>query len=344
MSINYGVRQNALTTPPSNTCVVEPKDIFGYDEISAAINGKNPTLPVATIATVIQALKDEIIVQLLAGNTVKFENFVSFVTTLPGKLALPTDPADKNKLQIIAKIAPLYKEELRMAAELVRTGYPVKGPQIVAAFDTNLDMQNFIETGRPFKIIGANFAFDPSDTEQGVFTTTTAGVTTRQTNIAQNLPSGIIIIPAANVITDGGKVDVTVTVKTRYTQNGLIKTGTLVNRVRGLHSGSNVLFGMSGGSNPVEYTAAGLSSGDRFVFVANLRPDNNVEISVGLFANPGLFGAAVVMTEENVGYTISTGEETPQEFTVEISNLELLKTNLLLSGRYMQDVSAYAAA
>lgn len=342
MPIDYGVIQNALTIPPSNTCRIEPRGILNEEDIAASISAKNPMLGQQMIVAVLEKLKEEVLVQLAAGNTVKFTNFISFVTTLPGKLALPTDPADVNKLQIVCKVQQNYKEELRQIASLNKTGYPVKGPQIVGTFDTNLDMPNYIETGRPFKIVGANFSFDPNDPEQGVFTTTTAGVTTRQTNYAERMPSSITIIPAANVATDGGKVDVTVEVRARYTTNGQLKTGVFANRVRSLHSGSNVLFGVAGGTNPVGYTVTGLSNGARYTFTAYLRPDNIVEMSVGAFG--GAQGTAVAMPLEATEYTISSAEEVPVDFTVEISSMSLLVTNLLTYGRYMQDVSAYAAA
>lgn len=343
MTIGYEVRPCALTNPQSYACHVSAAAILDIDDVAEQISMHNPNITAATAKTVLEAFQNEVRIQLLAGNTVKIKNFVSFVTTLSAKLTLPTDPLPAGNLNIVAKVSKTFQNTLRNEAEFERLGYPVKNPQITSCFETNLELQNYIEPGKPFKIQGTNIGFDASDPALGVFIKDAAGTVRQQTNIAENMPSSITIVPASPLVTNTAKPDVEVIIKTRYTENGQIKTGSFANQVRALCVGREI-FSLAGGNAPLDYESSGLSTGDMTIFICSLRPDNLVELTAGIFGQPETVGPPTLLLEDGGEYIVKTGGATPIAITINTADLPLLKTNLLACGRHMQEVSQYVAA
>ncbi|MCI5114868.1 MAG: hypothetical protein D3912_08605 [Candidatus Electrothrix sp. AX1] len=86
MPIQYKVVPNYLTNPPSFTARPVPGSTLDYDGLAKQINLHNPTIPVEMAKAVLKATREEVIRQLVAGNTVNLSGFISFVTTLPVRL------------------------------------------------------------------------------------------------------------------------------------------------------------------------------------------------------------------------------------------------------------------
>lgn len=338
--IDYLVIGNALTTPPSNTCRIAPKQVLGYDKIAELINTHNPTIPAATAKSVIEALREEVLTQLLEGNTVLLENFVSFVSTLPQRLVLPTDPINTDSARIAAKVATPYIDRLRLNAQYNRTGYPVKAPAIIAGWDTNTDTANWITNGSPFKITGQNLGFDKAVEDVGVFIIPATGTEQKQANIASMGPSGIIFVPDFTLV-QSYFPDVTIVIKTRYTENGQIRTGSYSNKVRAtVESGG--LFSLNGSARPVTtLTSSNAIDETLYRFALSIRPSGEVTLALGTMS---LMGADVVIPANGV-YELSVGSsEDTVTFSATVADYDLLYANALACGRYICEVYRYQAA
>lgn len=332
MAIRYNVRQNALTSPPSNRCEVVAATIMGLDQIAEQINIHNPAITAATAKTVLEAFRQEVKTQLLAGNSVNMENFVSFVNTLPVKLVLPTDPLPDGKLNVSAKVSITLKDEMRAEASFVRLGYPVKAPQIVAGWDTNTDTSGWIRSGSPFKIQGVDLGVSLSDADTGVYLVYANGNEIKQSNIASVSPSSIIFVPDYTLPV-GSQTDVDIKVYGRYTPAGAIRTFTYENKVRATNETLN-LFGMNTGLSPVNYEAQAGGMGGFVQFIAQIKPDSTVTISAGYVGQT--MGPEVVITGN--GTDIPLQGVGSGDLLINVTDFDLLVTNITNYQKYMQEV------
>lgn len=341
MSISYNVVPNALTNPPSFTARVEANTVLDYQELAVQINLHNPTIPVVTAKSVLEALREEVKTQLLNGNTVKMTNFVSFVPTLPVNLAAATDPLPSSPLDIKAKPSATFKTECNQDAQYNRLGYPTKDPSIIEATDTNTGLIAYMENGRGFRIDGRNLGYDVTDAELGIFTTDSAGLETRQTNVSINDPSRIVITPTG-ALANTSYVETTLTAKNRYTTNGTVRTGTYQRKIRtAVQLGAardNLVFCIGVTTSQVEVTSVTETSG-QVVLVAYLNQSNVIEVKAKKVG--GEFGAVVQITGTGVyDITYDGGGETIQ---ITVGSLTVLNDNIVAYSRYMQEVINMAA-
>ena len=65
--------------------------MLDFDAVAEQINLHNPTIPVQTAKSVLEAFRAETKLQLAAGNTINLKGFVSMVVSLPGKIDLLPD-------------------------------------------------------------------------------------------------------------------------------------------------------------------------------------------------------------------------------------------------------------
>jgi nucleoid DNA-binding protein len=235
MAVGYQVVANALTNPPSYTCRVVPSKSLGYDEVAAQINLHNPTIPVSTAKTVLEAFREEVKLQLADGNTVNLANFVSFVTTMPVKLASATDSLPSNPISVSAKPSTTFKGEVQQAATYTRLATPVKAPTLNAAFDASTGIDGFCRNGYGLRISGSNLRFNADDSDQGVFLMSQAGNDMRQDNISLNDPSNLIVIPGLDPATQpagAASVEHVLSVRSKYTDNGTLRSGGYSKKMR----------------------------------------------------------------------------------------------------------------
>ncbi|MCP3663971.1 MAG: DUF4469 domain-containing protein [Gammaproteobacteria bacterium] len=335
MSIPYIVTSNYLTQPPSFSARVQPGMVLGNEQVAELINLHNPTIPVATAASVLIALQDEVVTQILAGNTVKLENFVSFVSTLPVRMEKATDDLPTDPLDIKAKPAKPFKDTIRDQAEYERIGYEDKQPLTVATLDTMLDIQNVFRTGVGFQIEGKNIGFDPTDEEQGVFIAFPGEDTgTRVDNISLNDPSKIICIPEFGE-SSSGLVRCILTMKTKYTENGQIKSSDYARAIRYTNSMEDDGPILIGADDVTNCTAENFTGDNNLVFTAYLRPTGECQVYAqpvvdGVLGDPG----TEVLVTGNDTYAI-TGLAANFDFIV--SDFAALVVILEANGRFMQE-------
>lgn len=339
MAIGYQVRLNALTSPPSYTCFVVPGLTQGYDEIAAAINLRNPTIPVETAKTVLLALPEEIKRELANGNTVNLTGFCSFVTTMPVRLASATDPLPTGAVDVQAKPSTPFKNKIKAAATFTRLPATVKAPTITAALDAPTKIDGFIREQYGFQITGSNLGFDPTDATQGVFLLSPAGNFIQQTNLALNEPSKLIIVPTFDTVAGPAgtaSVENVLEVRSKYTESGQLRTGSYGKKLRALNvisdATSDKLFvcGSATAGPAIVKTYTGAQVMCRFV--AQVKPSGELTLQAG---EVGMNLGQEVIVAANGDYVLPGLDA---NVTVTVSDYTTLMANAMSYARYLVEV------
>ncbi|CAK8719341.1 hypothetical protein GKODMF_10905 [Candidatus Electrothrix gigas] len=340
MPIQYKVVPNYLTNPPSFTARPVPGSTLDYDGLAKQINLHNPTIPVEMAKAVLKATREEVIRQLIAGNTVNLSGFISFVTTLPVRLNQPTDNLPPSPVDVKAKPSVVLKQEVTQQTEYVRLPYSEKTPDISAGYDTNTDLPHWIRADCGFCLDGSNIGFDRADPTQGVFLTDAHGQTVQQTNISLNQPSKVIITPDFGVNPAvSPNVEKTIAVRLRYTANGQLRTGEYIKYLRS----TNVVTP----EQPKLFVVGNDTDGPLVVssydgeqvmcrFEAIYRTDEQIALAVGPLEGP--LGPEVIISPAGDNMVLTGLDADVTVNFMDNSSYDLFVTSLLSYGRYMLEV------
>ena len=178
-------------------------------------------------------------------------------------MTLPTDPLPATPPEIRAKPATPFKDDFRNLASFNRLDYYVKNPIVLVGSDTNFNFQNFIRDEYGFKISGSYMQFNSDNSDEGVFIINAAGTETKVDNYSWQKPSNIVFTPTLTIPVQG-QVEQTIEVRTRYSENGDIRTGILAKKARALNEvditgGTGNVFVIGTGNANVTLTAAGFA-------------------------------------------------------------------------------------
>lgn len=339
MPISYQVRPNVLTSPPSFTCRVVPVAILGYQEIAAQINMRNPTIPASVALTVLEALREEVKLQLADGNTVNLEGFCSWVTSLPVRLATANDPLPTDPVQVRIKPSVVLRDDVIGLASYTRLPATVKSPTVDSAYDTITRIDGLIREGYGFRISGSNLGFDPTDATQGPFLLSPAGNYIAQTNVALNDPSSTIIVPVFDVVAGPAgtaSVEQQLEMRSKYTENGQLRTGTYSKKLRALNvisdATSDQLFvvgaAVSGPAKVKTYVGATVTCR----FIAQVKPSGELVLSVGEL--DGNDGQQMIVTA-NGDFSLPGLDAA---VVVQVTDYDTLLANAMAYSRFLQEV------
>ena len=339
MAVEYYVISNLLTSPPSYTCRPNPKVVLDLDMVAQAINDRNPTIPIQAAKNVLEAFRDEIIAQLAEGNSVKIENFVSFVVTMPVKLASPTDSLPSDPIDIKGKPSITFKEEVKQAATYARLGYTSKQPQVISASDTNTGLEYYVRNDFGCDVNGSNIGFNVAESDEGIFLTSEAGNQIKQTNISINDPSRLIFVPALDPAAQpagGNSVEQILTVKTRYTANGTLRSTSFGRKLRTTNVIDSVAVEVgifiTGGAATAPATISSYTGGDVNRVLAKIRPDNVLVVAAATLS--GDFGQELEVLA-NGDFILVGGDNA---ITVTVSDYATLYQTVIDYGRYVEEV------
>lgn len=340
MPIQYKVLPNLLTSPPSYVARPIAQNTLDYDALAAQISLHNPTIPAETAKAVLEAFREEVIRQLASGNTVNLKGFVSFVVSMPVRLAQPSDSLPSDPVDVKAKPSVSLKQKVAQQAEYLRLPYAEKSPDISAAYDTNTNIAGWIREDHGFRLDGSNIGFDAADPAQGVFLTDADGRTTQQTKISLNNPSKIIITPDfSKKHSAPPNVEKTIAVRARYTANGQLRTGEYSKRLRSTNTVTQAqpkLFVVgSDADGPLKVTNY---TGEQVMcrFEAVYRTDGRISLAVGPLTGP--LGPEVILPPDGVNMTLA-GLDAPVTVNfLSSGSYDLFTASLLSYGRYMLEV------
>ena len=346
MPINYNVIPNALTSPPSYTARPTPQVIHDYDSLARQINIHNPTIPAATAKSVLEAFREEVIYQLAEGNSVNLKNFVSFVVSMPVRLATPTDTLPSSPVNVKAKPSVTLKTEVDQAATYSQQAFVTKAPNIINAADSNLELADFFRPGYGVRVDGTFLGFDASDSELGVNMLSPAQNIIPQTNLSLNEPSKVIFVgvldEAAGPAGDAS-VEYQLSITNRYTANGQSRIGTYSRFLRcanvtGAAAADAYIF-VTGqdATGPAAITAYTGSDEGTYIVVSELKPTGELVLSAGSLQ--GEFGPQVEVTDDGV-YVLNGIFEGVTPITISVTVISKVDLTAATDsyGRYLQEV------
>ena len=340
MPIRYKIIPNYMTNPPSYIPRPIAQSTLGYEAVAELIHLYNPTIPADTAWAALEALREVVVSQLAAGNTVNLSGFVSFIATLPARLALPTDDLPPDPVDVKAKPSVVLKREVVQRAEYERLPYTEKSPDIIAAYDTNTNLADWIRPDYGFRLDGSNIGFDGADPNQGVFLTDAFGGVVQQTKISLNEPSKIIITPAfGGEPTASPNVEKTIAVRSRYTKNGQLRTGGYAKHLRSTNvvtSEQPKVFVIGDNTDgPLKVSSYG---GDQVMcrFEAVYRTDGQISLAVGPLE--GVLGPEVILSPTGSDMLLSGLAADVTVNFMDSGSYDLFIASLLSYGRYMLEV------
>lgn len=224
--VQWQPQHNALTTPRSCKAQVMPKDSLGYDEMAALIAAKNPIWSPGLIKSILLAEREVLKEQLVKGNKISYEKTCTWHLSISARLNNPDDPLPPNaqvNVQIYA--SKTFNEELRKDVELERKPPDEKVPVISGAVDTVLKLNDVLNPDGVLRLAGKNLLFNPSDNGCECVIEGTRSGRAVQTRFAQISNAAIVMVPQIEAQDDPWNNEYQVSVSTRYTKNGSLRTG-----------------------------------------------------------------------------------------------------------------------
>lgn len=226
-TVKWRPELNALTTPKSYKARHVPNNTLGYDELAEAVAKRNPLWSAGLVKSVLLETRAEIKAQLIKGNKINLENFFSIMISLVVRLASPDDPMPPNHevIRLLLVASRTMLEEVQVEAELERVSPENKVPVIASVRDTKLNLQNVLNIDGVLDLAGADMQFNETAAgEECVLEGTRSGRTV-QTRFAKNSPTEVLIVPQFLAQTDVWNNEYLLSITTRYTEHGTLRTG-----------------------------------------------------------------------------------------------------------------------
>lgn len=276
------------------------------------------TLTEATVRGTLQALKEEVILNLANGNVVRLDDFVTFSLSLGSKVTFSSiqDIVTKDNVQLRINIRDDVSivNQVFNLIEFHKDITVNKQPIVTVAFETNFETELYYVPFGIFRVRGSHLKFNKARSEEGVFLIQPNGIETRLSSYST---AGDKIIDT--VVPDLGN-DLTLVVRTRYSEDGDLREGMLaekLNRILGfLFEGAIAVLSREGATGNATVRWSVSREGDGTLLSYHPNGDNE--------------GAPVLITEKGE-YTL-LGENTSNSIVVKVSQVEYFKNHGFAGG------------
>lgn len=313
-TVQWRPEVNALTTPPSYTVRYMARDVLGYDELAAEIARDNPLWDKEMIKAVLIARDKTIMQQLINGNRVTLPDAFSYRLSFNARLNEPDDPLPSVDKMLKVRVSPsrTFVKQTAQEVRLERLPAEEKLPLINAAEDTSLKLSNVLNPQGVLRLTGSNLSFDVASPDCGCVLEGTRSGRTVQTQFASVANSEILVVPHIPVQADLWNNEYALSVSTRYTENGTLRTGIYRRKLRSplLVSGFGnpaMAVGILTGSAATPYvtiTGGALTADETLRIQAAFdTADNRLLLSLLDMRENGAAGEAVAVTG-NGNYTL----------------------------------------
>ena len=312
--IQYRIEPNPMTTPGSYKLRFIHQGINGYNEVAAAVALKNPNWPEDMVKAVLQAGNEEVQDMLANGFQVTYEDAFTFRPSFHARLDTPDDPLPpmKELLRVRVSASRPFVKAVQQDAHLERVEPKEKAPVMLSAEDTTLELNDVLNPNGVLRLNGTNLLFDRKDPDCGCTIQGTRSGETLQNQFASVANSEILVVPHIPAQDDPWNNEYTVSLRTRYTENGSIRTGTYGRRLRspldlsGLSNPETPEVGILTGNAPAPYVvaiAAEMTAAEqiRIQAVFDLT-DNRLTLSLQAMEQRGIAGDAIT-APDNGTYT-----------------------------------------
>jgi hypothetical protein len=225
---------NALTTPQSYRILHLPSGTARRKDIAADIALRHPHFSKADILTILNAEDEAIQARLLNGEQVTKEGSFSWYLSFTGRLNSPDEPLpplDKC-LQLNVRISPPFLAAIRQNAQTERLPMEKKLPLLSTAQDTLLALKEVLNPAGALQLTGTDLYFDHKQgTGECVLEGTQSGRTV-QTRLLKVEDSEIMLMPDIPAQAHPWNNEYKVSVSTRYSEHGSLRTGTYSRMLR----------------------------------------------------------------------------------------------------------------
>ena len=218
---------NALTKPRSYRARVMPKETVDYAGMARIISEKNPLWSADLVESILRARDEEVLNQLVAGNQVSFENAFTYHLSLAVRLNAVDEPlpADKSFVKIAAYAARDSVDRVRQEAEFERLPPTEKAPVLAGAEDTTMKLDDVLNPQGLLRLTGTDLLFDPARQGEGCVIAGTRSGSMAQSRFGPISNSEALIMPDVPPQDDPWNNEYRVSITTRYTERGTLRTG-----------------------------------------------------------------------------------------------------------------------
>ena len=333
---------NPLTIPQSYLIRFMPHNVAGSKDIAKDIARMLPMLNVELIEMILGAEDQAIMERLINGEQVTRENICTWTLSFTGKLNSPDDPLpDLNEsLQVRMYPSPTFVAAVRQAAQTERLPMAKKVPLIATATDTLLKLNDVLNPDGVLQLTGSDLSFDPEKAGSECVIAGTQSGRIVQTRLLSVANSTVLLMPTIPEQEHPWNNEYTISITTRYSTNGSLRTGTYGRMLRtpllwdGLeHEGGR---GILTGSAEMPYVT--IESGEitanttlRIQAVLDLRDDRLLFNLLDMKENGAAGTAVAVVTDGEITLPGFAGSAV-SSMSLEVHDYEALKD--MIQSRY----------
>ena len=232
-TVQYRVEPNPLTKPVSYKLRFMPKQTAGYDELAAAV-GKDTGMTAEQAKAFLQSTVKNIREMLCNGIQVTLEEALTFCPSLSGRLNSPDDPLPPidELVRISVSATRPFVQYVQQNVSLERVSTEEKAPTILSTADTTLELNNVLNPDGVLRLTGSNLLFDKSKPDCGCVIAGTQSGSTTQSQFAGISDGEILLVPHIPAQAHPWNNEYTVSITTRYTEHGSLRTGIYGRKLR----------------------------------------------------------------------------------------------------------------
>jgi hypothetical protein len=227
-TIQWRPEINALTVPQSYWIRFMPRNTAGRKDIAADIARTHPNFNEADILTILQAHDEAVQTRLVNGEQVTMEGSFSYFLSFTGRLDSADDPLPPldDCLHVSVRVSQAFLDTLRRDGQAERLPEEKKLPLISSAQDSLLKLKDVLNPDGALLLTGDNLAFDQTRPDAGrcVIAGTQSGSTV-QTRLLRVEQSEILLMPEIPAQAHPWNNEYTVSISTRYSEHGTLRTG-----------------------------------------------------------------------------------------------------------------------
>ncbi|WP_339135038.1 MAG: DUF4469 domain-containing protein [Candidatus Electrothrix sp. GW3-4] len=171
---------------------------------------------------------------LLEGMQVTLEDALTFRPSFHARLATPDAslPPMEELLKLNVSASRPLVRELQANANLVRESWTENIPAIQAATDTKTRLNNVLNPEGVLRLTGNYLGFDEEDSDNCCVLAGTESGSEVQSQFADITEREVLIVPHIPAQSNPWNNEYTVSITTRYTEHGSIRTGSYGQRLR----------------------------------------------------------------------------------------------------------------
>jgi len=234
LPVQWRPEVNALTTPQSYIARYIPRGVAGYEHLAAGYVQKQPICSQELAENVMEGMTEEILEQLINGYQVTLKNGITYRLSFSGRLEHPDDPLPpiEEILQIRIYASNPFLQRLRQSVRLERLPASERLPLITGSQDTVRRLDDFLNPTGALRLSGSDLYFDWEDAGGECVLEGTRSGRTVQTRFVQVTDGEITFLPDIPPQDDPWNNEYRLSVSTRYTEHGTLRTGIYRRKLR----------------------------------------------------------------------------------------------------------------